>query len=87
LHNALEDAVPTTIDLPNESVSLHDLVRRAVQGDEIIIAEAGTPLVRLVPITPPPQPQPRRAGLSDGTAIIADDFDAPLPDRFWLGEE
>ncbi len=31
----------TTIDLPDETVSLHELVRRAVQGDEIIISEAG----------------------------------------------
>ena len=78
----------TTIDLPNETVSLHDLVRRAVQGEEIIISEAGTPLVRLAPITSgQPPTQHRRAGLSEGAAIIADDFDAPLPDAFWLGEE
>ena len=78
----------TTIELPNESISLHDLVHRAMEGDEIIISEAGTPLVRLVPIMPAQrQPQRRRAGLSEGTAIIADDFDAPLPDGFWLGEE
>jgi prevent-host-death family protein len=84
----LEAAMQTTIDLPEATVSLHDLVRRAVQGDEIIIAEAGTPLVRLVPIVPqPPQSQRRRAGLSEGVAVIAQDFDAPLPDAFWLGEE
>ena len=78
----------TTIDLPNETVNLHDLVRRAVQGDEIIISEAGTPLVRLVPIVPrPPHDRGRTAGLSEGAATIADDFDAPLPDTFWLGEE
>ena len=78
----------TTIDLPNETVSLHDLVHRAVQGDEIIISEAGTPLVRLVPIVPrQPNTLERTAGLSAGAAIIADDFDAPLPDTFWLGEE
>ena len=77
----------TTIQLSDETISLHDLVRRVVEGDEIIIAEAGTPLVRLVPITlNKPQPQRRRAGLSEGAAIIADDFDAPLPDGFWLGE-
>jgi prevent-host-death family protein len=77
-----------TIDLQDATISLHDLVRRAVQGDEIIISEAGIPLVRLTAITSDqPRPQRRSAGLSEGAAIIADDFDAPLPDAFWLGEE
>ncbi len=77
----------TTIDLPNETVNLHELVRRAVEGDEIIISEAGMPLVRLVAITaPPPDVQRRTAGLSEGTALIAADFDAPLSDGFWLGD-
>ena len=38
----------TTIDLPDETIDLHELVHRALEGDEIILAEAGTPLVRLV---------------------------------------
>ena len=29
----------------------------------------------------------RIAGLGQGTITIADDFDDPLPDAFWLGEE
>ncbi len=78
--------MPTTIDLPDETVSLRDLVHRVVQGDEIIISEAGTPLVRLVAIAAPRHMQRRIAGLSEGAAIIADDFDAPLPETFWLGE-
>jgi Protein of unknown function (DUF2281) len=32
------------------------------------------------------QPRKRRAGLGKGTIVIADDFDEPLPDAFWLGE-
>jgi hypothetical protein len=32
------------------------------------------------------QPQHRVAGLGKGSMIIADDFDDPLPDSFWLGE-
>ena len=27
----------------------------------------------------------RQAGLHSGAAIVSDDFDAPLPDEFWLG--
>ena len=29
----------------------------------------------------------RTPGLELGTIVIADDFDDPLPDSFWLGEE
>ena len=32
------------------------------------------------------QPRQRIAGLGKGTIVIADDFDEPLPDAFWLGE-
>jgi hypothetical protein len=28
----------------------------------------------------------RIAGLGKGTIVIADDFDEPLPEAFWLGE-
>jgi hypothetical protein len=32
------------------------------------------------------QPRQRIAGLGKGTIVIAEDFDAPLPDAFWLGD-
>ena len=32
------------------------------------------------------QPRKRIAGLGKGTIGIADDFDEPLPEAFWLGE-
>jgi hypothetical protein len=31
-------------------------------------------------------PRKRIAGLGKGTIIIAEDFDEPLPEAFWLGE-
>ena len=36
---------------------------------------------------PANQPHKRVAGLGKGTIAIADDFDEPLPDAFWLGEQ
>ncbi len=33
------------------------------------------------------QPTRRIAGLHAGQTWVSDDFDAPLPDSFWLGEE
>lgn len=32
-------------------------------------------------------PATRQAGLHAGCAVMADDFDAPLSDDFWLGTE
>jgi hypothetical protein len=32
------------------------------------------------------QPRQRTAGLGKGTIVIAEDFDEPLPEAFWLGE-
>ena len=32
------------------------------------------------------QPRQRIAGLGKGTIVIANDFDEPLPEAFWLGE-
>jgi hypothetical protein len=31
-------------------------------------------------------PRKRIAGLGKGTMVIAEDFDEPLPEAFWLGE-
>ena len=34
-----------------------------------------------------PRKEPRIAGLHEGQIIMSDDFDEPLPDEFWLGED
>ena len=35
----------------------------------------------------PAQPGERIAGLHPGAIVMAPDFDAPLPDEFWLGKD
>jgi hypothetical protein len=37
--------------------------------------------------TPPPARAERRPDLHPGVFVMDDDFDAPLPDGFWLSEE
>lgn len=50
----------------------------ATRREPIVIAKAGKPMARLVPLVPE---RPRRVfGLLAGQIRIADDFDAPLPD-------
>jgi prevent-host-death family protein len=55
---------------------LSALVEEASAGTEIIIAKAGVPRARLVPVKASAR---RRPGGSKGRIRIAADFDAPLP--------
>lgn len=55
---------------------LSALVEEASAGTEIIIAKAGVPRARLVPVKAAAR---RRPGGSKGRIRIAADFDAPLP--------
>jgi prevent-host-death family protein len=69
-----------------KAVNIHDaktqfskLLRRVAAGEEITIANRGTPVARLVP---PAEEKPiRELGKDRGKVWIADDFDAPLPDE------
>jgi len=61
-------------------VNIHDakthfsrLVERAAAGEEIIIARAGVPVARLMPLATPSAP--RRPGAWAGRVRIAADFD------------
>jgi prevent-host-death family protein len=57
---------------------LSKLIEHAMNGEEVIIAKAGQPMVRLVPIHP--DEAPRVGGQWKGRVRISDDFDA-LPDE------
>ena len=64
------------------------LLQRVAAGEEIIIAKAGVPVARLIPVEP--KAEPRKLGMYGDSIWIADDFDAPLPDEImasFLGEE
>lgn len=69
-----------------ETINIHDaktqfsrLVDAAAAGEEIVIAKAGRPAARLVPLAPASPPARRFGGLK-GQFTVPDDFDAPLPD-------
>jgi prevent-host-death family protein len=64
-------------NLQQAKAQLSRLVERALEGEEVIIARAGTPVVRLVPIRQ--DDSPRQGGQWKGKVRIAPDFDS-LPD-------
>jgi prevent-host-death family protein len=72
-----------TVNLYEAKTQLSQLVERAAGGEEIIIAKAGRPLARLVPLTA--RCAPRALGLFRGEMTMHDDFDAPLPDAITAG--
>ncbi len=57
---------------------LSELVELALQGEEIILAKAGKPLLKLVPIEKKPIRKPGRLA---GKISFSDDFDAPMTEE------
>jgi prevent-host-death family protein len=64
--------MPETVNLYDAKTQLSRLVDRANAGEDIVIARAGKPLVRLVPVE---AAVPRQAGLLKGLSLPDDLFD------------
>ena len=58
---------------------LSRLLDAAMAGEDVVIAKAGKPVVRLVPIEG--KQQRRKLGTLAGQFRVPDDFDDPLPDE------
>jgi prevent-host-death family protein len=67
------------INIHEAKTHLSRLLTQVEDGEEIVIARAGTPIARLVPFASPAQP--RQPGSAVGQIQMADDFDAPLPEE------
>lgn len=65
----------TVINVYQAKTQLSQLLDRARAGEEIILAKAGKPYARLVPLQPSDQ---RRLGFIKGT--VDESFFEPLPD-------
>lgn len=73
----LELRMAKPINIYEAKTHLSELVDRAAAGEEIVIAKAGTPVARLVPLAV--AGSGRMPGRWAGKVKIADDFDAALP--------
>ena len=62
----------TALNLYRAKTQLSQLVERAAAGEEIVIAKAGKPMARLVPLE---RRRPRKSGFLKGKIRIANDFD------------
>jgi prevent-host-death family protein len=76
------------VNLYPAKTHLSQLVEEAAAGEEIIIAKAGKPAARLVPLAA--AKRPRTPGGWEGRVWLAEDFDAVLPAyelAAWHGDE
>lgn len=69
----MSDRRPSTFNVAEAKARFSELVRKAVSGEEVIIAKDNKPLVKLVPFEEPPRP--RRPGSAKGRVQVAADFD------------
>lgn len=65
-----------TVNIHNAKTNLSRLVDRAAKGEPFIIAKAGKPLVKVVPIDQPAAIQMKRLGFMAGQFSVPDDFDS-----------
>jgi prevent-host-death family protein len=65
------------VNMHEAKTTLSRLVSAALAGDEVILAKAGKPALRLVPVEA--KKKPRKLGIWKCKVKLADDFDAPLP--------
>ncbi|MCL2648234.1 MAG: hypothetical protein FWD61_14690 [Phycisphaerales bacterium] len=79
-------------DLPP---STRELLASLGDTDEIIVSDGDKPVAKIIA---PPSPaallsfsfdpsKPRESDFFAGQVWVAPDFDEPLPDSFWLGED
>jgi antitoxin (DNA-binding transcriptional repressor) of toxin-antitoxin stability system len=64
------------VSLAEAAASLSDLVRAAINGEEVILLDGDRPAIRLTPIESV-KPD-RRPGSAKGLVWMSDDFDEPL---------
>jgi len=69
-----------TVNIHEAKTHLSKLIDKAAKGEPFIIAKAGKPMVKVVPIEESPKPK-RRLGTLDGLYNIPDDFDTMFQDE------
>jgi prevent-host-death family protein len=69
--------MPTVVKIHEAKTHLSRLVDDVASGAEFVIAKAGKPMARLVPLAA--TPRAKSLGLLMGRLKVPDDFNSPLP--------
>jgi len=65
------------VNIHEAKTHLSKLLERVALGEEVIIAKAGKPVAKLVPVAT--KPKKRILGSAKGEFVVPDDFNDPLP--------
>lgn len=76
--------MPAVVNVHEAKTQLSRLLEQAAQGREVIIAKAGRPVARLVPVETPPATRTLGflAGQARADAALKDDFAADIDAMF-----
>jgi antitoxin (DNA-binding transcriptional repressor) of toxin-antitoxin stability system len=77
----------TTIDVRDPQTQLPQLLALVAEGTEVILTDGTKALARVVPVDGEQERPQRVPDLFPGAIWTSEDFDEPLPDEFWFGEE
>ena len=77
--------VTKTLDITTMQAIKDDVLSLLEPDTEIILTENGHPVARILPVKKLSRKQ--LTGLFPDSMVMHDDFDEPLPDNFWLGDE
>jgi prevent-host-death family protein len=70
-----------TVNIHEAKTHLSRLVDAAAKGEPFVIAKAGKPLVKVVPLDEPVKKPVQRIGFMKGQYSIPDDFDTMFQDE------
>lgn len=70
-----------TVNIHDAKTHLSRLVERAASGETVVIAKAGKPVAKLVPLEQPKVDTSRRLGGLQGQLTIPDDFKGFMKDE------
>lgn len=85
------------VNIHEAKTNLSKLIAAAEAGERVIISRAGVPVIRLMPLNARDKKAPREKTIAEkrrelfgsmkGDLWVSADFDAPLAEHFWLGED
>ena len=64
-----------TVNIHEAKTHLSRLVEQVANGEAVVIAKAGKPMAKMVPLTADESASPPRIGFMKGELLIPDDFD------------
>jgi prevent-host-death family protein len=70
-----------TVNIHEAKTHLSRLVEKAAKGESFIIAKAGKPMVKVVPLSADDKPTSRKLGFMRGEFKVPDDFDTMFADE------